>query len=139
MGQSRHDPAVVRERLLTKGESDFDSIYLSNFENEIGHAFMKKNQRSLVFNYLTGTENELGVITNHEESATDGDFDFKSLIGGLGNSSNRHQEIFSEIKKKITQHNQMMSNLGSDAPKYEQSGEEAPSDPAAVPSEQRSF
>jgi len=35
-------------------------------------------------NYLTGTGDEGGGITNYDESATDNDFEFKSLLFGVG-------------------------------------------------------
>lgn len=34
---------------------------------------------------MTATCDEGGAITNQDESATDNDFEFKSLIFGLGN------------------------------------------------------
>ena len=67
-----------------------------------------KNFSSRGFNYQTGTENEIGGITNNDESATDENTDFKSILQGIaGGFQKRDSDIYTEIKKKISQQEQL--------------------------------
>jgi hypothetical protein len=49
----------------------------------MNNANFKKNDRNFE-RFITADE---GVITNHEESATDNNSDIRSLFGGLGQSN----------------------------------------------------
>ena len=79
MQGSTTDLPSLRDRILTKNESDGDSMNFSNLEQELNPLWMK-NFSSRGFNYQTGTENEIGGITNNDESATDENTDFKSIL-----------------------------------------------------------
>ena len=71
------------------GESDLESLHLSTVEMELSSVHKLKNLKFL--NYQTATCDEMGGITNYEESATDNDFDFKSVLRGLGCPPNAQQ------------------------------------------------
>ena len=107
MQGSTTDLPSLRDRIFTKNESDIDSINFSNFEQELNPLWMK-GMNSRGFNYQTGTENEIGGITNNDESATDENTDFKSILQGIaGGFQKRDSDIYTEIKKKISQQEQL--------------------------------
>lgn len=79
-------------------QSDMESLQLSvNFDQYEGNSSRIKKLRALNYNTATGDE---GGITNQEESATDNDFEFMSLLRGIGNKKPAPQARRSIICKK---------------------------------------
>lgn len=85
----------ARERLLSnnigpmESADDRESLHLSisNIENEIAssHKFGKMRMKGFNLDYLTGGQESGGFITQVDESATDNDYEYKSIFMNLNN------------------------------------------------------
>jgi hypothetical protein len=83
----------ARERLLSNNFAPMESddreslqLSMSNIENEIGsaHRFGKMRMKGFNLDYLTGGQESGGFITQVDESATDNDYEFKSIFMNIG-------------------------------------------------------
>lgn len=87
----------ARERLLSNNIGPMESaddreslqLSMSNIENnEIGsaHRFGKMRMKGFNLDYLTGGQESGGFITQVDESATDNDYEFKSIFMNIAPS-----------------------------------------------------
>ena len=91
------------------GDSDLDSLQLSQVDQyEITSTQKFKGFRFL--NYQTATGDEGGAITNYDESATDNDFDLKSLLFPNGTNFNLIRRVDS-IPAYSALNSQIATNL----------------------------
>jgi len=87
-------------------ESDIDSLYLSNADQDLAYRIIKKRSGGR-FNIYSGgatTTDDQGGITNIDESATDNDLEFVNLLNQM--ATTKEKETPSSPAKKEPSGNQ---------------------------------